>query len=275
MDDQAAAGPPAAAADTPRHQAERDRDEAARDAAGTPRGPGCHRRTRPRVWSGRRVRRNRRIAWAVTVVLAVWGVGQIRSAVAVPSGPPALPAPAAAPQTPVVVPEVGPEAARALARHAVQRAPALGRSRPTKIVIPSINLRAWMDQVALGPDGTVETPPYERAHRAAWYRLGPSPGEPGSAVVLGHVDSKAAVAVFWYLTRIRPGDPIEVTREDGRTAVFTVSTVEQFAKTAFPTERVYADVDVPVLRLITCGGRYERGRYTDNVIVFASMTAIR
>jgi hypothetical protein len=218
----------------------------------------------------KKVRRNRRIAWAIVVVLAGWGITQIRSAVAAPPRPPAPPPVATA--APVVV---VPQRPVLPATHVVHRAPALDRSAPTKIAIPSINLRAWVDQVALLPDGTIETPPYERANRAAWYRLGPAPGEPGSAVIVGHVDSKKAVAVFWYLTGIQPGDPIEVIREDGRTAVFTVSSVERFAKTEFPTDRVYADVDVPVLRLVTCGGRYENGRYTDNVIVFASMTEIR
>ncbi|GAA4710580.1 class F sortase [Phytohabitans rumicis] len=225
----------------------------------------------PRPPSSSRVRRNRLIAWLLVAVLAGWGVTQIRSATAAPAGPPALAAPAAT-GAPAPVVREAPEPDRVPAGMPIWRAPALDRSVPTKIAIPSINLRAWVDQIGLLPDGTIETPPYETAHRASWYAPGPAPGEPGSAVVVGHVDSKKAVAVFWYLARIQPGDPIEVTREDGRTAVFTVSTVERFTKTAFPTDRVYADVDVPVLRLVTCGGQYEAGRYTDNVIVFASMT---
>jgi hypothetical protein len=153
---------------------------------------------------------------------------------------------------------------------------ALDRSAPTKIVIPSINLRASLDTVGLLPDGTIETPPYERAHRAAWYRLGPAPGERGASVLVGHVDSKKAVAVFWYLTRIVPGDEIQVTREDRRTALFTVTSIEEFTKSAFPTDRVYADPDTPQLRLVTCGGRWDpvRGEYPSNVVVFATLTGV-
>ncbi|MCW6009676.1 class F sortase [Micromonospora sp. CPCC 205371] len=218
-----------------------------------------------------------RIVWwaaaAAVVLVAGWGGLQIRSRAApAASGPPALPAPV----------ETGAPVRQADLRHVVnpvpvERAPALDRSAPTSIVIPSINLRAALDEIGLLPDGSMEVPPYERAHRAAWYRLGPSPGERGSAVIVGHVDSKKAVAVFWYLTRVQPGDPVEVIRQDGDTAVFTVSSVEQFAKRHFPADRVYADVDVPVLRLVTCGGPYDTARhaYQDNVVVFASMTGVR
>jgi hypothetical protein len=219
----------------------------------------------------------RRIAWwaaaAAVVLIASWGVQQIRSGTEPAAvAPPALPTPAntGAPVRPNDLRQV-------VNPVPVERAPALDRSAPTSIAIPSINLRAALDEIGLLPDGRLEVPPYERAHRAAWYRLGPSPGEPGPAVIVGHVDSKKAVAVFWYLTRVQPGDPVEVTRQDGDTAVFTVSSVEQFAKTRFPADRVYADVDVPVLRLVTCGGPYDTSRhaYPDNVVVFASMTGLR
>lgn len=221
--------------------------------------------------------RNGRTAWwsaaVATVLVACWGVQQIRSGTdPAAGGPPALPVPVdtGAPVRPDDLRHV-------LNPVPVERAPALDRSAPTSIVIPSINLRAALDEIGLLPDGRLEVPPYERANRAAWYRLGPSPGERGSAVIVGHVDSKQAVAVFWYLTRVRPGDRVEVTRQDGDTAVFTVSSVEQFAKSRFPSDRVYADVDVPVLRLVTCGGPYDVARhaYADNVVVFASMTGLR
>ncbi|MGN9909644.1 class F sortase [Phytohabitans sp. LJ34] len=211
-----------------------------------------------------------RIAWwagcAATVLVAAAGIWQIRSASLVPDGPPPL----------VVAPPSPSPTGQPLRAVLARRSPALDRSAPTKIVIPSINLRAALDTVGLRPDGTIETPPYERAHRAAWYRLGPAPGERGASVLVGHVDSKKAVAVFWYLTRIAPGDEIQVTREDRRTALFTVTSIEEFAKTAFPTARVYADPDTPQLRLVTCGGRWDpvRGEYPDNVIVFATLTGI-
>jgi hypothetical protein len=110
-----------------------------------------------------------------------------------------------------------------------------------------------------------------------WYRSGPTPGEIGPAVIVGHVDSKGLVAVFFYLTRVRPGNQIEVTRQDGKVAVFTVSSIEKFAKTDFPTERVYGPTDGSELRLITCGGTFDRARasWSSNVVVFAKLSEIR
>lgn len=212
----------------------------------------------------------RRAAWwagcVATVLLAAWGVDRIRTASAAPDGPPPLVVTAPSPAPSV----------RPLRAVLGRRPAALDRSVPTKIVIPAINLRAAVDTVGLLPDGTIETPPYERAHRAAWYRLGPAPGERGAAVVVGHVDSKKAVGVFWYLTKLTRGDEIRVTRADRRTLVFTVTSIEQFTKEAFPTDRVYADPDAPELRLVTCGGRWDpvRGDYPSNVVVFARLTSL-
>jgi hypothetical protein len=153
----------------------------------------------------------------------------------------------------------------------------MGRSAPTKILIRSIGLRAWVDQVGLTSHGTVETPPYAQAKHAAWYRPGPSPGERGPAVIIGHVDSRTSVAVFFYLSRVRPGDSVEIVRADGRSAIFTVDSIERFAKTQFPTQRVYGEVDAPVLRLITCGGKFDAktANYLDNIVVFARLTGTR
>jgi sortase (surface protein transpeptidase) len=81
--------------------------------------------------------------------------------------------------------------------------------------------------------------------------------------------------VFSRLFEIKNGDSIEVKRQDGTTAVFTVGGVEQASKKTFPTQRVYGPQDNAQLHLITCGGTYDRrtGHYTDNIIVYATMTS--
>ncbi|HCU48390.1 MAG TPA: hypothetical protein DGG94_00905, partial [Micromonosporaceae bacterium] len=153
----------------------------------------------------------------------------------------------------------------------------LERSIPYKMVIKKISLWTMIDQIGLKPDGRIETPPYEKADRAAWYRNSPTPGEAGPAIILGHVDSKERIAAFFYLSRIRPGDSIEIVRTDRSTAVFEVDSVEQFAKANFPTDRVYGPTDEATLRLVTCGGRYDirRQSYVDNIVVFATMIDFR
>lgn len=155
--------------------------------------------------------------------------------------------------------------------------PALPPAEPTRIEIPAIGVDAPVGRVGLNSDGTVEVPPLSRAGDTGWYGYGPTPGEVGPAVVLGHVDSEAGPAVFFRLKELRPGDMVRIRRGDGRTAIFRITVVEEFLKTRFPTERVYGDTDHPALRLVTCGGTYDRTRasYKSNVIAFAELAGTR
>ena len=150
-------------------------------------------------------------------------------------------------------------------------------SQPTRIEIPAIGVRAPVDRVGLSAQGTIEVPPLERAGETGWYEYGPTPGELGPAVVLGHVDSAAGPAVFFRLAQLKPGDTIEIARADGRVAVFRTVSTEKVPKTAFPTDRVYGNLDYAGLRLVTCGGTFDksRGSYTSNVIVYATLTDTR
>ena len=123
-----------------------------------------------------------------------------------------------------------------------------------------------------GPDGCADCTGVR--HRG-WYSAGPEPGEPGPAVIAGHLDSKTGPDVFARLSQARPGQRIRIDLEDGTTLIFRVTDVEQYAQTDFPTRSVYGATDDPELRLITCGGAYDHavGRYQDNVVVFAELAS--
>ncbi|MEU3453693.1 class F sortase [Micromonospora sp. NPDC006766] len=154
--------------------------------------------------------------------------------------------------------------------------PAGGRqpaSRPVSLSVPAINVSAPIIPVGQAKDGSVDVPPLSQHGQTGWYDLGPVPGEPGRAIIVGHVDTKSGPAVFYRLRELKPGDRIEVTRADRTVVAFTVDTVEYFDKAKFPADRVYGDDGPPGLRLITCGGDWVGGRtgYQDNVIAFASL----
>ncbi|GAA3135457.1 class F sortase [Streptosporangium carneum] len=172
-------------------------------------------------------------------------------------------APTAAPPLPVVQP---PEPLKSK-----------GVVRPNKLAIPKIGLMAPL--MALGVDAKkeIQTPPLSRPNQAGWYKHGPIPGAQGPSVVLGHVNTRRGAAVFSRLKEIRRGDKIKVSRSDGTIAEFTVDGVEQVSKKAFPSKRVYGNTGEATLRLITCGGVYNRqtGHYTDNIIVYATLSATR
>jgi sortase (surface protein transpeptidase) len=142
---------------------------------------------------------------------------------------------------------------------------------PTRISIPKIHVSSALDQLGRAADGTVEVP--SRWEVAGWYALGPRPGDAGSAVILGHVDSKRGPAVFYRLRELRRGDRVEVTRADGSTVRFVVQRTAIHDKQRFPTDEVYYPTLVPTLRLVTCGGQFDftTGHYRSNIIVFATI----
>jgi hypothetical protein len=151
----------------------------------------------------------------------------------------------------------------------------MSRSAPTRISIPSLGVRAELVEVGKAGDGSIATPDRDPERAAGWYRLGPAPGERGTAVIVGHVDTANRPAVFAKLRELRQGKRVEVTRADRRTATFTVDSVERFPKTSFPSDRVFTDAaGKPRLVLVTCGGQWVGGNfgYADNVIVFATLS---
>jgi len=151
--------------------------------------------------------------------------------------------------------------------------PGLRRSIPTRVSIPALEVRADVVEVGRADDGSIATPPGDPVRQTGWYGFGPAPGELGTAVIVGHVDTKTEPAVFARLASVAPGKLVEVSRQDGRVATFAVDSVESFPKTAFPVDRIFLPADRPRLALVTCGGRWIGGElgYSDNVIVFATL----
>ncbi|MER5898146.1 class F sortase [Streptomyces sp. NPDC001876] len=153
----------------------------------------------------------------------------------------------------------------------------LGRSEPARIRIKKIAVDAPFTPLAIGPSGRLDAPPPNDMNLAGWFKDGATPGERGTSVVAGHVDTMTGPAVFLLLGTLKPGNKVSITREDGIVTVFKVDSVETFSKADFPDERVYADNGTAQLRLITCGGEYDKKAkdYKDNVVVFAHLAAVR
>ncbi|TDD47631.1 class F sortase [Nonomuraea terrae] len=146
--------------------------------------------------------------------------------------------------------------------------------RPIRIKIPKIKVNAPIGGVTMGKDGKLGTPPLTKRNQAGWYRLSPLPGQAGPAIINGHVSTRQGPAVFDRLRELAKGDQIYVYRSDGKVTRFTVSGIEQASKNAFPTKRVYGDVDSAQLRVITCGGVFNQKAhsYTDNIVVYATLS---
>ncbi|MDG6101687.1 class F sortase [Dactylosporangium aurantiacum] len=150
----------------------------------------------------------------------------------------------------------------------------MGASVPVHLEIPAIGVSTALMELGLNGDGTIAVPPLRADAPAGWYRHLATPGEVGPAVILGHVDTaRDGPAVFYQLRDLRPGDEVSVRRADGSTAVFGVDRVAQYPKAQFPSAEVYGAADRPVLRLVTCGGTFDRLQrsYRGNVVVFATL----
>lgn len=167
-------------------------------------------------------------------------------------------------------PDAGPGAGRPTPLQA-----SLGRYMPTAIAIPKISVNAPLTEVGRGEDGSIEAPPVDEHNLAGWYGAGASPGEPGTAVIVGHLDTKTAPAVFARLKELKAGDIVGIVRADETVAVFRITSSEEVPKEKFPERRVLAGKGSPELRLVTCAGRYDDARhaYSDNLILYGTFAA--
>jgi LPXTG-site transpeptidase (sortase) family protein len=203
---------------------------------------------------------------AVPVLLAGGGFLIARAATDKPQQPPlaAQSIPASVPTTPPPSPSP-PLKKKAAARLAV--------SKPVRLVIPAISVNAPVESLGLNPDKTVQVPALGEHNLAGWYDGSVTPGQAGPSVILGHVDNYQGASVFFNLKNLKKGDAVSVTLANGKTVKFSVDGVQQTAKAAFPSVKVYGKTSYPALRLVTCGGTFDSatGSYQSSVIVYAHM----
>jgi sortase (surface protein transpeptidase) len=143
-------------------------------------------------------------------------------------------------------------------------------ARPSYLTIPAAGVHTRLITLGLTADGSLQVPTSTAV--AGWYTGSPRPGQIGSAIIAGHIDSFQGPGVFFRLRLLRPGDRVYIRHVDGTLVVFRVYAEDMYAKDRFPTERVYGPVPDPELRLITCGGVFDpaTGSYLSNVVVYAA-----
>jgi sortase (surface protein transpeptidase) len=157
--------------------------------------------------------------------------------------------------------------ASAIANHRVPR--------PRYLVVPAIGVQSRLIRLGNTATGAVQVP--RSTAVAGWYTSSARPGAIGPAVILGHVDSYRGPGIFFRLRWLHRGDKIFVRRAGGSVAVFIVTKVTQYLKSAFPAKAVYGPVTFPAIRLITCGGIFDRatGHYLSNIVVYGRQIAPR
>lgn len=157
--------------------------------------------------------------------------------------------------------------------------PVSGTAKPVRLDIDALGVHTSVIPRALERNGAVAPPPYATPGVVGWYGAGPTPGARGVAVVVGHVDTDRRKAVFYPLSTVKRGTKVEVTRADGAVTEFTVESTDVVTRGRFDAAKVYGprDDERAELRLLTCGGTFDRERraYTSNVVVSAYLTGTR
>ncbi len=155
--------------------------------------------------------------------------------------------------------------------------PVLPPSRPANLAIDIIGVSSGLMDLGLEADGTVSVPSGDADAPAGWYTGSPTPGELGSSVILGHVNStQTGIGVFYRLHELADTDQVSVTRENGTVAEFQVYRVDTYDKPSFPTAEVYGNADRAELRLITCGGfDPSTGEFNQNTVAYAYLISSR
>jgi sortase (surface protein transpeptidase) len=140
---------------------------------------------------------------------------------------------------------------------------------PIRLSIPAINVDAAIEQAGLTATGVMQEP--SGPDIVAWYSLGPRPGEPGNAVIAGHVDWTTRLAVFWHLRDLRPGGTIRVAGQDGISRVFIVTRTIAYPRDHVPLIEVFGAATVAHLNLVTCTGTFDSDshQYDETLVVAA------
>jgi sortase (surface protein transpeptidase) len=147
----------------------------------------------------------------------------------------------------------------------------IARSLPIHLAIPKIGVSVRLSVLGLNKQGVVNVPTNFAV--PGWYRGDRSPGQKGSAVILGHVDSTNGPAVFYKLDKLGLGNRVDVTLRNGKKLVFAVIGIRMYEKTNFPDRLVYGARNYPSLQLVTCGGIFDpsTGHYLSNIVVFTAL----
>lgn len=147
-------------------------------------------------------------------------------------------------------------------------------SLPQRLIIPAIGVDAHVQSVGYWWKDPTEMGIPTNFTDVAWFNEGPRPGEPGSAVIDGHLDGKEVEkAVFYDLDKLKPGDMVEVVDSAGKSLQFKVVETKLYDSDAATADIFDNDPSKIRLNLITCGGDWlvDEHAYTKRVVVFTEL----
>lgn len=142
---------------------------------------------------------------------------------------------------------------------------------PASLEIPSIGLKANVESVGLKENGEMAVT--ESFDTTGWYEKGYNPGEPGNAVIGGHVDSRNGPAVFYELNKLSVGDEVTVTSKTGDTRTFVVTDKKEYPWDDAPLKSIFGYTHRSSLNLITCTGDFDHAsrNYSKRLVIYTEL----
>ncbi len=146
--------------------------------------------------------------------------------------------------------------------------------KPSRLQIPAIAVDAPIDSYGLLENGEMDVP--NDIVSTGWYKNGYMPGEPGNSVIAGHVDGKNGPAVFYDIGKLKQGDEVIVTGENGAELTFVVERLEIYPFDDSPIREIFGFSNGSHLNLITCTGEYNKGGsyYEDRLVVYTTLKSL-
>ncbi|GAA2491021.1 class F sortase [Terrabacter carboxydivorans] len=152
--------------------------------------------------------------------------------------------------------------------------PAPSVSPPDRLVITRLGIDMPVVPEGVARDGEMALP--ATPAQVGWYRYGPRPGDGSGATVLAaHLDMPGyGVGPIAGISELHDGDVISV-RSGGQTRRYRVTAVDAIRKASLDLAALFARDGPPRIRLVTCGGTFDREkrRYDENVVVTAEPMA--
>lgn len=145
---------------------------------------------------------------------------------------------------------------------------------PVTVEIPALKIHAKVE--ARGTTGAGIMVPPKSAWNVAWHIHSVRPGDPGNAVMYGHLNTTSSTrGVFTTLHRLRPGNTIRVTDAKKVTRVFKVSKVGYYTRDQLPLRDISGKTKKIHLNVYTCAGYWNHrlGDYSHRFVVFSTLVS--
>ena len=201
-----------------------------------------------RSHGGRRLSVRAAVALGAVLALALSACGQSQ-------------APKSAPRSPSPSSSASPSASPSASAAAV--------GTPARLSIPRAKVQAPVEKVGVDAQGNIGVP--SAPTNVAWYDRGPAPGQPGDAILNGHVDWTTGPAVFANLRTLQPGDEVTIVTQSSQQLRFKVTASKSYDANTRPPADLFATSGPPRISLITCTGPWDVGRkqYQQRLVVTA------